>query len=33
MVFKLVPANMTAKENVIEEEKAFYPGREVGMDL
>jgi nitroimidazol reductase NimA-like FMN-containing flavoprotein (pyridoxamine 5'-phosphate oxidase superfamily) len=33
MVFKLVPSEITAKENVMEEDKAFYLGRNVSMDL
>lgn len=33
MIFKLVPSEMTVKENVMVEEKAFYLGRYVGMDL
>ena len=32
-VCKFVPSEMTAKENVMVEEKAFYPGREVTMDV
>ena len=33
MVFKLVTSEITAKENSMEEAKAFYSGRNVGMDM
>lgn len=31
-IFKLVPSNITAKENILVESMAFYAGRSVGMD-
>lgn len=32
VVFRLIPSERTAKENQLDMELAFYPGRKVGMD-